>query len=409
MPQISSVNNTDGGSAMSRALKHAAGGHPDPGGETRAAERVTLIGAAVDFIGGLAKLAVGGLVGSTALVADGIHSFSDLLTDALVIVAIRFGRREADSNRPYGHGRIETLATLWLGSALLFVAGGIAWAGVKQLIVGAPPPTPGLWGIGVAVVALLSKEWIFHYTLRVARQIDSRLLAANAWHSRSDALSTVVVLIGLVAAEFGVGWLDTVAAIFVGIMVGWIGGRLLWESSQELVDTALPENERMRMRAVAEAVPGVRGVHELRGRSLGRDTVVDLHIVVPARVSVSEGHEIGTEAARRLREAFPRVSDVTFHIDPVEDTEENAPPPRALPLRQELERILETHWAGHPAWDSRLAMDLHYLDQAVDIALYIRGLPPKQGMEQAASELRQSAEDLTWLGKLHLWQGPGKR
>ena len=408
MHPASGTYSVDGQAAMSRAHNHAAGGHRDHGAETRAAERVTLVGAAVDLIGGLAKVVVGWLVGSTALVADGIHSFSDLLTDALVILATRFGRREADSNRPYGHGRIETLATLWLGSALLFVAGGIAWAGVKQLIVGTPLPTPGMWGIGVAVVALLSKEWIFRYTLRVARQIDSRLLAANAWHSRSDALSTVVVLIGLVAAEFGVGWLDTVAAIFVGVMVGWIGGRLLWESSQELVDTALPENERERMRAVAEAVPGVRGVHELRGRSLGRDTVVDLHIVVPARVSVSEGHEIGTEAARRLREAFPAVSDVTFHIDPVEDTEENAPPPRALPLRQELERILEKHWTGHPAWDARLALDLHYLDQAVDIALYIRGLPSKQGLEQAASELRQSAEDLTWLGKLHLWQGPGR-
>jgi len=405
--RISNIRPFETPAVMGKTEDYVATGPRDRGEETRAAERVTLIGAAVDFIGGFAKLVVGSLVGSAALVADGIHSFSDVLTDAMVLVATRIGRREADSKRPYGHGRIETLATLWLGSVLIFVAGGIAWAGVKQIVVGATLPTPGLWGIGVAIAALLSKEWIFRYTLHVARCIDSRLLAANAWHSRTDALSTLVVLVGLVGAEFGVAWLDSVAAIFVGVAVGWIGGRLLWESSQELIDTALPECERERMQAVAEKVSGVCSVHELRSRSLGRDTVVDLHIVVPARVSVSEGHEIGTEVARRLREAFPAISDVTFHIDPMEDTADSTPPMRKLPLRREVEEALETCWAGHPAWDGRVALDLHYLDQVIDIALYFPGLPSRRDNQQTAAELRQLAADLGWLGELTVWQGPG--
>ncbi|WP_440995749.1 cation diffusion facilitator family transporter [Arhodomonas sp. SL1] len=393
---------------MAQAHEHPGSGTRDRSSETREAHKVTLIGAVLDFTVGLAKAVIGWLVGSAALVADGIHSFSDVLTDAFVMAATHFGRREADANHPYGHGRIETMATLWLGSALIFVAGGIAWASISRLVSGAALPTPGVWGIGVAVAALLSKEWIYRYTLRVARRVDSRLLEANAWHSRSDALSTVVVLIGLIGAELGVGWLDAVAAIVVGVMVGQIGGRLLWESGQELVDTALPEAERERMRAIAEEVEGVRSVHELRSRTLGSDTVVDLHIVVPARVTVSEGHEIGTEVARRLREAFPTVTDVTFHIDPQDDTGENTPLQRALPLRQEVEQALEGCWASHPAWSARVALDLHYLDETIDIALYIRDLPPERDLDQAASDLREAAQGLDWMGELRLWQGPGK-
>lgn len=244
----------------------------DRGAQTREAHKVTLIGAVIDLIVGLLKLVTGLLVGSAALVADGIHSFSDLVTDGFVVAATHYGRQEPDSNHPYGHGRIETLATLMLGSVLIFVAGGIAWASLMRLIGGEPFVAPGAWAIGVAVVALVAKEWIFRYTLRVARRVKSRLLEANAWHSRSDALSTVVVLVSLVAAQFGAGWVDALAAIVVGIMVGQVGWRLMWESSRELIDTALPEAERTRMQALAESVPGVESVHDLRTRSLGART-----------------------------------------------------------------------------------------------------------------------------------------
>ncbi|MDI5920288.1 cation diffusion facilitator family transporter [Halomonas sp. LR5S13] len=385
------------------------GAAADRAAQTREAHKVTLIGAVIDFVVGVAKMVAGFVVGSAALVADGIHSFSDILTDLFVVAATHFGRQEPDSNHPYGHGRIETLATLWLGSVLIFVAGGIAWASITRLVGGEAVPAPGLWAIAIAVAALLAKEWIFRYTLRVARRVNSRLLEANAWHSRSDALSTVVVLVGLVAAQFGVGWMDAVAAIVVGLMVGQVGGRLLWESSQELIDTALPRAQRDRMQDIAERVPHVNGVHDLRTRKLGSDVVLDLHIVVPPRVTVSEAHEIGNEVSRRLREAFPELADVTFHIDPEDDSGELEHSLRpGLPLRSDVVELLDGAWHGLPIWHTRVALDLHYLDNQVDVSLYINALPDGQTLEDAAGELRRAARELDWVGRLRIWLGPGK-
>ncbi|MCE9681570.1 cation diffusion facilitator family transporter [Halomonas alkalisoli] len=382
---------------------------PDHGAQTREAHKATLVGAMVDLIVGLMKIIAGWLVGSAALVADGIHSFSDLVTDGFVLAATHFGRQAPDSNHPYGHGRIETLATLWLGSVLIFVAGGIAWASLTRLLVGEPISAPGIWAIGVAVIALLAKEWIFRYTMRIAKRVNSRLLEANAWHSRSDALSTVVVLIGLIAAQFGAGWVDAVAAIVVGIMVGQVGGRLLWESSQELIDTALPAEERDAMQSVAAAVPGVHGVHDLRTRSLGSQAILDLHIVVAPRLTVSEAHEIGNAVSRRLRDNFSNLADVTFHIDPEDDageTEHSLRP--GLPLRRDVEGVLDEVWSRCKVWQTRVALDLHYLDNQVDVSIYVRQLPADQSLDDAANELRHASRDLAWIGRLRVWQGPGK-
>ncbi|MCA1769352.1 MAG: cation diffusion facilitator family transporter [Halomonas sp.] len=395
-------------------MAHAHGHqHPqlpsDRGSQTREAQKVTLIGAAIDFVVGVAKMVAGFMVGSAALVADGIHSFSDILTDVFVLAATHFGRQAPDSNHPYGHGRIETLATLWLGSVLIFVAGGIAWASVIRLIAGEPIPAPGIWAIGIAVIALLAKEWIYRYTMRVAKRVNSRLLEANAWHSRSDALSTVVVLIGLIAAQFGAGWMDAVAAIVVGLMVGQVGGRLLWESSQELIDTALPEQERGEMQALAERIPGVRGVHDLRTRTLGSQALLDLHIVVPPRVTVSEAHEIGNAVTRRLREAFPVLADVTFHVDPQDDANETEHSLRpGLPLRDDVEDRLDETWRNVGIWHARVALDLHYLDDRVDVSIFVSALPEGQSLDQAADELRDACRDLGWIGRLRVWLGPGK-
>ncbi|RTR06408.1 cation diffusion facilitator family transporter [Halomonas nitroreducens] len=377
--------------------------------QTREAHKVTLVGAVVDFVVGMAKLVTGLLVGSAALVADGIHSFSDIVTDIFVLAATHFGRQAPDSEHPYGHGRIETLATLWLGSVLIFVAGGIAWASLSRLLDGEPVPAPGGWAIGIALVALLAKEWIYHYTLGVARRIGSRLLEANAWHSRSDALSTLVVLIGLVAAQAGLGWMDAVAAIVVGVMVGQVGGKLLWDSSQELIDTALPHADRAALQDTAESAPGVRSVHDLRTRKLGSDVLLDLHVVVPPRVTVSEAHEIGNEVTRRLREAFPNLSDVTFHIDPEDDAGETAHSLRpGLPLRHDVEQQLDDAWHELAIWQHRIDLDLHYLDDRIDVSLYVDRLPPDASLDQAADMLRRCAGHLPWVGRLRLWQGPGR-
>ncbi|MGM0701884.1 MAG: cation diffusion facilitator family transporter [Pseudomonadota bacterium] len=370
--------------------------------QIRDAKRVTLIGAWIDGTLGLAKVIVGLLVGSAALIADGIHSFSDLITDGFVLAATHYGRQDPDQDHHYGHGRIETLATLLLGSVLIFVAGAIAWSSLQRLLIGTSIPAPGVWAMLLAVAALLAKEWIFQYTLRVAKRVSSRLLEANAWHSRSDALSTAVVLVALIGAQFGAGWLDAIAAVVVGLLVGKVGWDLLWESARELVDTALPEDAQQRMHEVACSVPGVDSVHDLRTRQSAGWVMVDLHIVVGPKVSVSEAHEIGNEVSRRLRRAFPALTDVIFHIDPEDDAGEGDPSRfPGLPLRPEVEAALDERWYQHPVWRTLSDLQLHYLNGKVSVSLVV-GDDIHQPPQCLASQLKALANDIEWLGNVEV-------
>jgi cation diffusion facilitator family transporter len=369
---------------------------------SREAKHVTYVGAWLNGVLSVAKVVVGSWVGSAALIADGIHSFSDLITDAFVLAGIHYGRQGPDHDHPYGHGRIETLTTLLLGSVLIFVAGGIAWSSLERLFSGEGISAPGIWAILLAGLALLSKEWIFRYTLRVAKRVKSRLLEANAWHSRSDALSTVVVLVAMIAAQFGLGWVDAVAAIIVGLLVGKVGWDLLWESARELVDTALPDDTQQQMHEVAESVPGVESVHDLRTRQSAGWVMVDLHVVVAQRVSVSEAHEIGNEVSRRLRHAFPALTDVTFHVDPEDDAGEGDPSRLpGLPLRPEVEATLDERWYANPIWRTRAELQLHYLNGQVSVSLII-GDEIQQPPQCLASQLKALADDVEWLGNVEI-------
>lgn len=370
--------------------------------DNREAKRVTYIGAWLDGVLSIVKVAVGFLVGSAALIADGIHSLSDLVTDGFVLAAIHYGRQEPDNDHHYGHGRIETLTTLLLGSVLIFVAGGIAWSSLERLYSGTEVTAPGVLAIVITFIALLSKEWIFRYTMRVAKRVKSRLLEANAWHSRSDALSTAVVLVALIAAQFGFGWLDAVAAIIVGLLVGKVGWDLLLESARELVDTALPENIQNQMHDVACSVPGVDSVHDLRTRQSAGWVMVDLHVVVGPKITVSEAHEIGNEVSRRLRREFPLLTDVIFHVDPEDDAGEGDPSRMpGLPLRPEVEAALDERWYKHPVWRTLNELQLHYLDEKVSVSLIISD-SVHQPPQCLASQLKALASDIEWLGHVEV-------
>ncbi|MDH5784295.1 MAG: cation diffusion facilitator family transporter [Chromatiales bacterium] len=354
-------------------------------GDSRYGEirRVTLIGSALDLTLGVLKILFGWMANSQALIADGVHSLSDLATDFMVLFAAKHGSKEADEDHPYGHGRFETVATVALGSALILVAAGIAWDAVDRLFHPEGLLQPGLWALAIAVFSVFSKEWIFHYTMRVARKLNSNMLKANAWHSRTDAISSVVVVIGVGGTMAGLEYLDAIAAVLVGVMVAKIGWDLVWQSLHELVDTALdPERVEVIKKEIL-SVGGVRELHLLRTRRMGGEALVDVHVLVDPKLSVSEGHYIGEKVRRRLIREVDEVADVMVHIDPEDD--EQMAPSLHLPNRASVEGWLHEQWQGLKIASSICRLTLHYLDGKIEVELCL----PAEAMPSSDEERRE--------------------
>ena len=231
---------------------------PDLARERRQiAERVTRVGSVLDAGLGTLKLVVGTFAHSQALIADGLHSLSDLATDVLVFLAARHANAEPDDDHPYGHERIETVATVVLGLVLIAVGVGIAADAVNRMLHPELLQKPEAWALAAAGVSIVAKEWVFRYTLAAARRLRSNLLEANAWHSRSDASSSIVVCIGVAGTMAGLDYVDAVAAVVVGYMVAQVGWRFAYRSYQELIDTALDDDERQEIADIIKAMPGV--------------------------------------------------------------------------------------------------------------------------------------------------------
>ena len=281
--------------------------------------RASYVGACVNIMQTLIKITFGILGQSAALVADGIHSLSDLMSDALVITAVRLGSREADKEHPYGHRRFETIAGVILGGSLIFIGAGIGWSVYERISNPETLPVPNELSLGITAVSILLNEWLYHYTKRIAKITRSKLLLANAWHQRSDAFSSIVVLIGIGAVMLGYPLADAFAAIIVAILVIKIGLNLMIEGIKELVDTALPEHLVAEIRTVIYDIDGVEDIHLLRTRYMGEDALIDAHIIVDPRISVSEGHRIGDMVRDELIARFDDVMEVLVHVDPEND------------------------------------------------------------------------------------------
>lgn len=375
----------------------APGGARTPDAERRYREtsRVTWIGVGVNLALAGAKVLTGVFGHSQALVADGVHSLSDLVTDTIVLVAARHASREADEDHPYGHGRIETAATIFIGFLLLATAAVLGYNAIESLA--GVIIAPGVLTLGVALGSVLAKEALFRYSRRVARRVRSRLLEANAWHHRSDALSSVVVAAGIGGSLAGVVMLDAIAAIVVALMVAKVGGELIWQSLRELVDTGLEDQTLAELRRRARAVDGVKHVHTVRSRWMGHHALVDLHIRVGPRISVSEGHRIAEEVRLSLLERAPRLADVMVHVDPEDDTDGG--PSNDLPLRSDLIEQLHARWAGLEAAGRIEGISLHYLGGQVHVEVT---LSPAGGVDgtAAAEALRRAAAEAPGIGSV---------
>ena len=328
--------------------------------------RVTLVGAAVDLVLGLAKIAGGLLAQSQSLIADGVHSLSDLVTDVLVLFAARLARAKPDADHPYGHERIETVATVALGVVLIAIGAGIAIDSLWRLFHPEELHLPAWWAMAVAAVSVVAKEGVYRYTLRAARRSRSRLLEANAWHARSDAASSIVVIVGVGGALLGLDYLDALAAVVVSWMIGRMGYRLARRSVEELIDTGLDPEQVEAIRGALMEVDGVGDLHMLRTRQMGPKTLVDVHILLDnPKLSVSEGHQISETARAELIRQFRDVEDVTVHIDPEDD--EVVAQGRHLGLRGEVEAKLRAAWSEVPEAEAIRRITLHYLDGRIQV------------------------------------------
>ncbi len=366
----------------------------------REIRRVTLVGSAIDLILAVFKLLFGYLANSQALIADGIHSLSDLATDFMVLVAAKHGCRDADETHPYGHGRFETVATVALGVALIVVAGGIVWDATTRLFKPEELLQPGIWALVIAAVSVVSKEWIYHYTMHVARKLKSNMLKANAWHSRTDAISSIVVVIGVGGTMAGLEYLDAVAAVLVGAMVAKIGWDLARQSLHELVDTALdPERVEIIRREIL-SVGGVKELHMLRTRMMGGDALVDVHVLVDPKLSVSEGHYIGEKVRQRLIGEVEEVNDVMVHVDPEND--EKMAPSLGLPSRSWVRSQLESRWQDLAIVGKIERMTMHYLDGKLDIELClpVSALPANEDEKNELRSLYQRIEDIAEIREM---------
>jgi len=346
---------------------HQTADNPAAQARYQQTKKITLIGALTNLFLAVIKIVFGYISQSQALIADGIHSLSDLISDGLVLIAAKHTSRAADANHPYGHGRIETVITVILGLLLIMVACGLAIDAVQRIMTPGALLHPSFLAIIVAMISITANECLYHYTIRVADKFRSNILRANAWHHRSDAISSVIVLIGVSGTMLGIEYLDALAAIGVAIMIIKIGWDFSVRSIRELVDTGLEPDTVETINKAILKVDGVKQLHSLRSRRMGGDALVDVHILVPPKLSVSEGHFIGEKVREQLIKQVDEVTDVMVHIDPEDD--ELMAHNEGLPQRKELLQSLTQRWKSliEPADIKNIT--LHYLDGKIHIEL----------------------------------------
>ncbi|MEX2129980.1 MAG: cation diffusion facilitator family transporter [Pseudohongiellaceae bacterium] len=364
------------------------------------AVRVTLIGMYLDLVLGAAKI-VGGVFGSSyALIADGIHSLSDAATDIFVLVVSHFAHDAPDQEHPYGHGRFEAIGTVFMGMVLFAIASIILFDSVLRLINRDEIPVPARAGLLLAAASIAGKEWIYHYTMRTANKLNSSLLRANAWHSRSDAISSIAVLIGLLGAQQGLPWLDVVAAIFVALIIAKIGFELCLDALKELVDTAIPVARQQQIRDCIMKIQGINEVHSLRSRKSGTTVLLEAEVLVNPRISVSEAHRLAETVRLAIIDTFTDINDVIIHVDPEYHDPGNSEAETAPPLREEIVNDIKQRWQEFLEADDIRSIDLHYLNNKVEVELHLRNkLLEKSAAKQLAALLRP----LSYISKLRIY------
>lgn len=362
--------------------------------------RVTLLGAAVNLVLSVLKIAAGLTLASPALVADGAHSLSDLASDIMVLWALRHARQGPDDDHPYGHGRFETLATLALAVFLALTGVLIGWDGVSRLLTGTGS-TPGAWALAVVAFSIIVKEGLFRHTLRIGRETGSALLLANAWHHRSDALSSVVALVGIGAAQLGFVWGDPLAALMIAAMLVRIGWGFGAEAAVELVDTQPPDDVRETLQECLSQTPGVLGQRDLRMRRHGARTLADVSVMVDPFISVTEAHRIAEVARAHALSQIDALKDLVIHIEPAGHFAGFGA--ESAPLRSEIEGMILTLTQAHPMVTRIDQLRLGYFDEGLQIEALVElhmDADPARTEADVTLTLQQALPEV-WQVRLH--------
>ena len=285
--------------------------------------RVTLAGSAVNVVLLVFKFVAGFLGGSAAMIADAVHSLSDFITDVVVILFVRLSSKPEDHDHEYGHGKYETLATSLIGLALLCVGVMIMYNGVRSIasaVMGNPLPQPGVIALVAALVSIVLKEWAYRFTASVGRKCESQAVVANAWHHRSDALSSIGTAVGIGGAILlGAKWavLDPIAAVVVSVFIIRTAWQLTKQSAGELLEQSLPAEMEREIETIVAREPMASEVHHLRTRRIGSHIAIEMHLRMPGDISLYESHLHATNIEQQLRKRFGATTHIGLHVEPL--------------------------------------------------------------------------------------------
>ncbi len=289
--------------------------------------RVTLTGLGLNIALSAFKCGAGYWGNSQAVLADGIHSLSDTVTDVALLVGMRFWNKPPDAEHPYGHQRLETMVTLFIGLVLALVGFRLLWGALSSLhIPHSPGSAPGKIPLMAALISMASKEWLYRWTLFWGRRIRSMALSANAWHHRSDALSSLPVALAVGGTMIDPSWmfLDSLGAALVSLFILRAAYRICRDPLEQLMDRGAPQEDLETMEHLILCIPGILGLHKIRTRYLGSSSLmVDLHIQVHPEITVRQGHDLAAAVKFALKDHFPDMADVVVHVEPQEDGQGN--------------------------------------------------------------------------------------
>jgi len=371
-------------------------------------KNITMFAMSVNILLSILQIIVGVLFFSQALVADGIHTLGDLVGDFSVLFAAKASNKKADDEHPYGHGKIETLATMVLGLILLFVSAGIVYraffAGLQNYNI----PSPDILTLYVAIIVVFSKELLFRVTMHFGKKTNSKMLIANAWHYRTDAFSSIVVVVGIIGAKVGFVQADIIAAAIVAMFIAVMGYKMIKQSIAEIIDSSLDKYTRQKIINLAQNTTGVVSLHSLRTRQMGGYSLADIHVQVSPYISVSEGHKISDDVKDNIIKNIKTMNSVTVHVD-VENDEKIQHDENYLISRMQIKKQIIPLI---PSSYKLVNLTLHYLNNKIDI-LIVLGIstqnktgtakaPLPTNMMTDLDKISESCRLIKYIGKVQI-------